>query len=160
MKLEKSFQIAADPEKVMNIMRDPKLIEEDELARKTQKVIIKDLKNTKDVHSFEITTVTFVRGMSGVDTSKTQTNTNIMTWDLKKMESTWDYKDGGDFGPKIHINGGSKLAKKGTGTELTMKVNIDIDIPLLGGTIAKKVAQGFERGWPEYVERINKWLKK
>jgi len=160
MKLEKTFHVQVEPEKAMKIMRDPKFIEEDELARKTQKVEVKDVKNTKEQHVFEVKTVTFARGATGTDTSKTQNNVNTNTWDLKKMESAWTYQDGSDFGSKIHIKGGSKLAKKGDGSDLTMWVDINIDIPFLGGSIAKKVAAGFERGWPTYIERLGRWASK
>ncbi len=160
MKLEKTFSIQAGPEKVLEIIRNPKFIEEDEKDRHAQSVAVKDLKKTADQHVYEVKSVAFARGMTGIDKTKTQTNTNTTTWDLKKMVGTWSYLDGSDFASKIHIKGGFKIAKKGDGSDLTMWVDINIDIPFLGGSIAKKLGAGFERGWPGFIDRVGKWAKK
>ena len=160
MKLEKTFHIQAEPEKVMKAIQDPKFIELDEKARKTQAVEIKDVKKDKTQHVYEIKTVTYARGATGIDKTKTQTNVNTTTWDLRKMVGSWTYVDGSEFSNKLHIQGGYKIGPQGRGTDLTMWVEINIDIPFLGGQIAKKVGGGFEREWPNYADRILRWINK
>ena len=155
MKLQQTFFIAAAPKKVMNVMRDSNLIEEDEKGREALSVEVKDLKKTKAEHIYEVHTVNYARGVTGIDRSKTENNKTTMTWDLKKNTATWVFSGGGAHADKAKVSGGTILSKQGEGTEVELFVDIDISVPLVGKKIAAMVAKGFKTEWPKYIERVS-----
>jgi len=160
MKLEKTFFVEAPPDKVAKAMRDAAFIEHDEKARDTVSVKVVEVKKTKDEHQFEIQTVNYVRGLTGIDRSKTENNKSVTRWDLKQNVCSWTWHGGGEYADKAKIAGGHSLIAQGKGTDVRMWVDIDVSVPLLGKTISKKVAAGFESEWPNYINRLNRWLKK
>lgn len=159
MKLEEIFFIDAPPEKVMAIVKDPDFIKEEELARDNVSVDIEDVKKTKDEHVFIIHLVSYRRGLTGIDRSKTEKNQSTVTWDLKNKKSHWVWKGFFDHADKANINGGHTIVKKGTGSELTLWVDISISVPILGKKISKLVSAGFKKEWPNHVNHISQKLR-
>lgn len=160
MRLEQTFTVKAPVEKVMNAMRDPELIAADAATRDTKKTEVKDIECTDQRHVFEIHSDDYVRGLKGVDKSKTEHNVATNTWDLVNQRNSWVWKGGGDMSAMANITGGSNLQGQDGSTTLTMYVEIDIPVPVIGKKIAKKVAAGFEKAWPEYMARLEKWANK
>lgn len=160
MKLEQTFTIDAPLEKVMKAMRDPALIEEDAKSRTCVSMKIVETKNTADAHHFEMHTVDYAVGLTGIDKKKTENNTNYVEWDLKKGVSTWKWKGGSEMANKAKITGGTNLSAQGKGTSIYMYVDIDVPIPIVGKKVSEMIGKNFKSEWPKYMERLTKWVKK
>jgi carbon monoxide dehydrogenase subunit G len=160
MKVEKSFTIDVSPEQLCAAMRDPGLIQQEEKMRGTLNVDITDLEQTDETHRFMIKAETYSRSLTGVDKSKTEINETTVTWNLNSTSSSWTWKGSNPQANKAKVDGGSLLKAKGDGTEITLFLNIDIPVPLIGGKISKIVAKKFQEAWPNYVAAATAWAKK
>lgn len=156
-KLDRSFNIDAPPEKVCRAMRNPALIEESERARDALSVKITQREETEGRHQYEVLVMSPARTVKGIDKTKSEENRTVVTWDLPRLAATWSWT--GVHGPKVKIDGGYELRAAGAGASLRMWAEIDIGLPLVGGMIEKKVKEGFETAWPDYVARVTKYAK-
>jgi carbon monoxide dehydrogenase subunit G len=156
-KIDRSFPVDAPPEKVGAAMRNPALIEESEKARDAISVRITDREKTDQRHQYEVLVVSPARTVKGIDKTKTEDNRTTVTWNLPGLSAKWSWT--GVHGPKVKIEGGYELKPNGAGTSLRMYAEIDIGLPLVGGMIEKKIKEGFESAWPDYVARVSKYAK-
>jgi len=152
--LRKTFHVAATPDQVMNAIRNPATIEDSERSRDALQVRVTDLRRTDDTHEYEIMTVTYSRGVTGIDKSKTDENHTRVTWDLKTRRGTWVWR--GPHGPKVKVSGSYDLRPDGEGTRMDLAVEIDVSIPLVGRVVEGKVRDAFEEHWPGYVDIVRK----
>jgi hypothetical protein len=157
-KIEQSYRIEGTPQAIMDIMRNAAFIEESEKARDALTVKVTDKQEDDDRHVFEIFTQTYARGATGIDKSKTEDNRTTVNWDKKQKTARWDWS--GPHGKTAKVSGTHAVREKGGASELTMTMDVEISIPLVGKMIEKKVKAGFEEQWPLYAERIRTWLKK
>lgn len=153
-KLRKTFQLDSTPDQVMNAIRSPATIEDSEKSREALQVKVTDLRRTDDLHEYEIMTVTYSRGVTGIDKSKTDENHTKVTWDLKARRGTWVWT--GPHGQKVKVSGSYELQPDGTGTRMALAVEIDVSIPLVGRVVEGKVSDGFQENWPKYVDIVRK----
>jgi Protein of unknown function (DUF2505) len=158
VKVEQVFFINATPKKVATAMRNYKMIEESEKSRDTLEVEIRELKKTKTHHEFEIHTVNYARGVTGIDKIKTEKSYSHQKWDLDALTGEWVWH--GPHGPRVKVTGSNSLTPEGKGTNVTMQMQAEIGVPLVGKTIEKKVAKGFKDAWPNYIKVVEKWTKK
>jgi len=158
MKAEKTFFVDAPVDKVMDVMRDPALIAKNEKSRDAVSVEIKDVKKTEKEHLFDIRTVNYVRGLTGLDKSKTEKNKIAVRWNLRDGVCEWKWEGGGGHAEKTDITGFDRLVAKGDGTEVILSVSINIAVPFLGRQLSKTVAREFKKEWPRYIELVSKWL--
>jgi carbon monoxide dehydrogenase subunit G len=159
MKAEKTFFVDAPVDKVMDVMRDPALIAKNEKSRDAVSVEVKDLKKTDKEHLFDIQTVNYVRGLTGLDKSKTEKNKIAVRWNLRDAVCQWKWEGGGGHAEKTDITGIDRLVAKGDGTEVILSVSINIGVPFLGRQLSKTVAREFQKAWPKYIELVSQWLR-
>lgn len=160
MKVEKTFYIEANPEKVLATMTDPALLAEDHESRRCLSFDLTDLNKTDSEHKYQIVTTEYTRGLGGIDKNKTEKHTVVHTWDLNALQSAWVWSSDNDVSNKAQIKGGTGLKAKGEGTEVTMMVDIEVKIPMVGKILAGKLKEGFEKGWPRYIDHVTAWAKK
>ncbi len=156
-KQEKIFYVDVPPEDMCAAMRDPIHIERNEKGRDAIEVEIKDIEKTDNKHVYEIHTVTYARTIKGLDKSKTEKNMNLISWDLKKMSGVWKVTT--EHGPKVNVTGGYDVATKGRGSQVTMRVNIDIKIPIVGKIVEKFLEKAFVKEWPNYISNTEQYAR-
>lgn len=150
---EKTFSIDLPPDKVMNAMRDPVLIDKSERSRDALRVDVKDLEKTDTVHKYDIFMENYARTIKGIDKNKIEKNRTTVTWDITKREGSWIHYH--NHGSRVNVAGGYKVKPiSDNKCELTMYVNIEIRIPVVGKLVSKKVQQAFKSEWPKYIERL------
>lgn len=155
---EKTFTIEMPADKVMKAMRDPVLIDISEKSRDALSVEVKDIEKTDTVHKYEIFMENYARTIKGIDKNKIEKNRTTVTWDVTKREGSWIHFH--DHGPRVSVTGGYKVKPvTDNRCELTMYVDIDIKIPLVGKVVTKVVQQGFKSEWPKYVARVTEHSK-
>lgn len=154
--LEKTFDVAVTPEKASAAMRNPALIEESERSRDAKSVRVEEHDRTDTRHEFTIHTETPARTIKGVDPNKTERNTTRVTWDLSALRGTWVWK--GEH-KQVSIAGGYDLTPAGDGGKIRMYVDIDVGIPVAGRMVEKKIREGFEDNWPDYIRRVERFAK-
>lgn len=156
---EKSFALDAPRDKVLSAIRNPAMIEESEKSRKALGVEIRDLEKSTHRHRYEIHVDQYSIGLTGVDESKTEHNVTTVDFDLRTATGQWTWKGGGRHSGLAKISGGYRLEETHGQTSLVMSVDIDVPVPLVGKAIAKKVAGEFEKEWPKYIKRLERWAK-
>lgn len=155
--IEQTFSIDAPPEQVSAAMRNPALIEESERSRDAVSVSVTDREKTDARHVYEVRVVSPARTVKGIDKSKTEENRIEVTWNLGDHTARWTWH--GVHGPMVKIHGGYVVSPEGAGSRLKLYAEIDIALPLVGRMIEKKVREGFETNWPDYVTRVRKYAR-
>ena len=156
-KLEQTFVIDAAPDAVVRAITNPKLIEESELSRGALQVKVTELSKSSDKHVYEVMTVTYSRGVAGVDKTKTDENRNKIEWDLKARKGRWNWR--GPHGEKVRVTGGYEVTAKGSASNLRLWMEIECTIMMVGRVVEKKVKEGFEKGWPSYTTLVARYAK-
>lgn len=157
-KLEQSFPIDAPPDAVVKAITNPALIEESERSRGALEVKVTEISKSDTKHAYEVMTITYSRGVTGVDKSKTDENRNRIEWDLTARKGKWTWR--GPHGEKVAVAGGYEVTAKGSGSSLRMWMQIDCKIMMVGSVVEKKVKEGFEKGWPPYAQLVERYAKK
>ncbi len=84
--------------------------------------------------------------------------TLTFTWDKNTKVCNWSRADLNN-GDRVKVTGTSKLVADGDVTKTSDEGEINIDIPMIGKMIAKKIAAAMERKYPEkmkyWEDRIN-----
>jgi len=159
MRVEQGFLVSAPVDRVLAVMRDPSLIEENERARDAVSVRIEELATTGEEHRFVIHTENYARGVRGPDRSRTERNRIDVRWNLRDATCRWRWTGGGAHAEKTRISGFDRLVPGRGGTDVVFSVEIEIGIPLLGRALSRTVAREFRKEWPRYVERISRRLE-
>ncbi|MBL4686403.1 MAG: DUF2505 family protein [Nannocystaceae bacterium] len=100
---------------------------------------------------YELHTVEYAKGITGIDRSKTINTTTVVTWDLGAQTSRWVYS--GPHGKRARVSGGTTLTASGEDSRVRTRLDIEIKVPLVGGQIENLVVRATEKHWPSY-ERI------
>jgi hypothetical protein len=158
IKQEKVFTLKAPAEKVCASMRSPELINESEKSRGALNVQVTDRENNDTRHQYEIKFDQYKRGLKGIDKSKTETMRTEVDWDLTKPEGRWVFHHP-EYGKRVNVTGGYSVKAKGNDAELTMFVQIEVKLPVVGKLIEKKVEEGFLSEWPKYIARLEKFAQ-
>jgi hypothetical protein len=157
MLVEKPFILDASPEKIMQSMRDPVLIDMSEKAREALDVTVTDILLDESTHEFEILAINHARTIKGIDKTKTEENRVRVIWDIPNIKGTWVWS--GAHGKLVSISGGYETKKSGKQTELRMFVDIGVSIPVVGKMVAKKIQAGFIAEWPSYFALVEQHAK-
>ena len=159
MKIEKTFTLNAPADEVMKLIRDPSLIEESEKSREALDVKIEDLSRDESRHVYRVVATNHLRTKTGgVDRGKTEVNTVTNTWDLKARASNWTWKGTNPNASRVQLSGQTTLRPSGPNTDITLAAEVDVNIPLVGKTISKKIAEGFSAEWPRFISLLKKKL--
>jgi len=146
---EKTFRTTAEPILFAAAMRDPKHIIRQEYARNAVKCSVSDIEKSDDHHIYEVHSVGFARTAAGVDKSRTEKTIVVIHWDLASFEARWRAVT--EHGRNVTIRGSYAVDAADSGSSVTLSVNIDIRMPLIGPMAEKIVEQEFRTQWPKYI---------
>ena len=155
MKLEKTFTLPGPVDKVMELVRDPSMIEQNEKSRDALEVKIQEVSKDDAKHVYKVETKNpFKTKTGGVDKKKTETNIVTNTWDLGAKKCTWTWEGDNPNAGKVSISGATVLAANGDNTDMTLIADVEVSIPVIGKTVSKKIAEAFGAEWPKYIDQI------
>jgi len=159
MKIEKTFTLNAPADEVMKLIRDPSLIEESEKSREALDVRVEDVSRDESRHVYRVVATNHLRTKTGgVDRSKTEVNTVTNTWDLKVRASNWTWKGTNPNASRVRLSGQTTLKPSGPDTDITLAAEVDVNIPLVGKTISRKIGEGFAAEWPKFISLLKRRL--
>jgi len=159
MKIEKTFTLKAPVSEVMKMIREPSVIEANEKSREALDVKIEDVSRDESKHVYRVAATNHLRTKTGgVDKSKTEINTVTNTWDLKAGVCNWSWKGTNPNASRVKLSGKTTLKPNGPNTEMTLAADVEVDIPLVGKTISKKIGEAFADEWPRYITQLKKKL--
>jgi hypothetical protein len=158
MEIRHVFEVTtASPERTAALMADRKFSLDGERAREgvvsSELVVLED---TPERFAYELRTVERKRNLTGGFDKDTLTTVNRSTWNRKAGTLDWVYL--GQESERVHVSGTYFFRPAGTGTRVEHKVVVEVSIPLLGGTVAKAVAKGFEKSFPDTERRVREAL--
>ena len=145
-------------EQVLEVLLDTEFQKARERVQGAVEVTINPISKTETSTDYEVVTVTYAKGITGIDKSKTETNHAKYHWDLPARKCSWTWK--GPHGDRAKVWGGLVLLPDGDGCLLDGDFNIDVRIPLVGKKIEKIVINETAAGWDRYEATIRKFLNK
>ena len=140
------------PDRALEILSSREFEIEQQAAQEGNKSCEVVPKSSDDEHvEYELRTVEYAKGITGLDRSKTIDTTTVVTWDRRKRQSKWVYS--GPHDNRVRVWGGTTITAEGDGCRIRTRLEVEIKIPLIGGKIESMVVRGTEKHWPAY-ERI------
>ncbi len=110
--------------------------------------------STDDQIEYQLQTVEYAKGITGLDRSKTINTTTMVTWDRKQRTSRWVYS--GPHDKRVRVWGGTTITAEGDGCRVRTRLEVEIKIPLVGRKIEDLVIRGTEQHWPSYEAIVRK----
>jgi hypothetical protein len=115
--------------------------------RKTDAAVVeaeyREVRRTDQELLFEVHSVEYERGMTGLDKKKTVKSVMSSKWDLTKLTGTWTYTN--EATDRFKLGGTDRLERAGDGTRAAYEISVEVKIPLMGkkieGLIAKEIAK-------------------
>lgn len=155
---EKTFRFEVSPDKLLEVLID----EEYQVARQKSQgaleVNVKEVSRTDDRFVFEVHAKEYVRGVTGVDKSKTEINVTTYDWDLKAKRGSWKHST--SHGDRVKVWGNVQIQPDGENSKLVNDFNVEIKIPLMGGQVEKKVMKEVGKSWADYENVIREFCEK
>ena len=105
---------------------------------------------------YELQTVEYAKGITGIDRTSTINTTTLVTWDLKRRSSRWEYS--GPHGKRAKVSGGTQITAAGDGSHVRTQLDVEIKVPLIGRKIEDMVIKGTEKHWPTYEKLVRAGL--
>ena len=84
----------------------------------------------------------YARTLTGVDRSKTERTVTTYEWDLAERRCRWRYR--GPHGERVRVGGEFHAAPEAGGCALESEFHIEVDFPLVGRLIEKRVMADIE----------------
>jgi hypothetical protein len=151
-----TFELKHSPTSVRDHMRSASLIEASEKSRGALEVSIRELHSDEHRHEYVISVTNYARGIKGEDRSKRENSTTTVKWDLATNTRRWTWT--GEH--PVEVNGEDVIVSSKSGATLKLNAQIDVKVPVIGRLIAKKVKEGFEENWPNYVKLVDEFAAK
>lgn len=118
----------------------------------TKSAEVTTISRDDDTFVYEMHAVEYVKGLRGLDRSKTERTVTRVTWDLKARKSDWTYR--GPHGDRVKVWGATHIKPLGDGSEVTSEFHIDVKIPLVGGQLEKLVVNASKTHMKDHFERL------
>jgi len=157
MKLTHRCTIAAPAEKVMDALASEAYNLEAERGREgVVSTVFRETSRSPMRVAFELRTIEYRRTKTGsIDRSGTFVSVTRSELDRARKVLTWAY-DTESGRSRVKLSGVYRMRDIGPATELEHEVVIDVDIPLVGGAIAKLIARSFESGLQRYDDQLRR----
>lgn len=151
---ERTWDLSFPPDKVIDAIRNPALIERSEKSRDALEVRVEDKEKTDTRHRYTVHTKAYAVGVTGIDKTKTEPNRTEVSIDLPNTRGSWEW-----FGSRsdVTVKGEYIARAQGEGSTLTLTVEIEVRIWGVGSVIEKKVRAGFEDAWPGYLDLVREY---
>ena len=150
MKIEHSFSVDFPPDKVAEVLCSEEYNLETE--RRREGVVSTSFEMVEDGPGgkvFRLLTEEYSRTRTGgLDRSKTVKTIIEHRYDPSDWTLRWLYKKGSGSPSKLHLAGTYTLRAAAGGTKVTHEVEIEVKIPLVGGSIARLIAGEFKKELP------------
>jgi carbon monoxide dehydrogenase subunit G len=148
MQIRDSFTVAAPPDRVARTLAGEAYnLEAARMRDEVTGAEYRLLEETGAEVRFQVVMTEYKRTMTGgIDRSGTTRTTLHNRWHAPDGTLTWRYEGSGEQpgADRVRIGGAYRLSPEGTGTRVTHEVTVEVNIPLLGGRIARFVAKEFE----------------
>jgi hypothetical protein len=152
------MSFSAPPAQVLEVVTNPDFQVANFKAQGNPDAKVTEKSRTGDRLVLEGAVTEYVKGITGVDKSKTEVTITTFDWNLVAMTSTWTYRS--SHGDRIKISGAVKIEAAGASSKLTETFTIDVKIPLVGGKVEKMVMKEVEAFYPRYEQLVKDWLAK
>lgn len=151
-KTENVFRIDITPDALLDLLIHPDFNIAREKAMGSLEARVEENSRNDDKLVFDVHTVDYARGITGIDRSKTENNRTAYEWDLKARKASWNYH--GESGKMARVWGTVTISPDGDGSKLTNAFNVEVKVPLMGGKIEKMVLKEVAKSWPIYEKTI------
>ncbi len=152
----KTTRYPANVEKLLEILMDPDFQVAREKVQGSLEVTVKDRSRSDDQYIYEVHTVDYAKGITGIDKSKTETALAVYTWDLANRRCRWTWD--GPHSNRVKVWGHLILHVAGDETDLEGDFHVDVSVPLVGGKIEREVIKETIKGWDRYESVVRKFI--
>jgi hypothetical protein len=155
---ENVMRVDIDPDALVEILTSEEYHVERERSKGALEVRIEQGLRSEQRHRFEVHTVVHARGLTGVDTSKRESQRLVYDWDLQARRGSWTFSS--SHGDRVKVWGSVRVERDGRGSRLVNDFNIEVSIPLVGGQVEKKVMSEVRKGWAQYERTVRDFCKR
>ena len=155
---ENVMRVDLDPDALVEILTSEEYHVERERSKGALEVRVEQGRATERRRCFDVHTVVHARGITGVDTSRRESQKVSYDWDLGARKGTWTVAS--SHGDRVKVWGSVRVEKDGTGSRIVNDFNIDVSIPLVGGQIERKVVSEVRKGWAPYERTVRDFCRR
>ncbi len=155
---EHIVKFKTDPGRLLEILVDEQFQVRRERAQGAVSASVSNYKKTDTQVTYDVHTVEYAKGITGVDKTKTENAVAHYTWDLSTMSCKWTYVPQNSFADRVKVWGTLKINPSGVDSQLVSDFNIEVKIPLIGGKAESMVLAEVEPGWARHDEVVNEML--
>lgn len=155
-----TFHLPFPPDVVLATLTDTAFLEANLLQQNNPEARISERSRTEEKLVIDCNVTEYVKGMTGVDRSKTQDTHTVYEWDLRARSADWTYTNPSTQGKMAKVWGHSAVSPEGSNTALTEEFSVKIKVPLMGGKIEKIIIKEVKKYWPAYEKLVRKWCEK
>lgn len=155
-----TFQLPYPPDVVLATLTDPAFLEANfrQQDNPDAKVVVRSRTDDKLIVDCDVTE--WVKGMGGIDRTKTQKTQTVYVWNLGARSGEWTYTNPSTQGKMAKVWGSSRIRASGDGTALAEEFSVNVKIPLMGGKIEKIIIREVEKYWPKFDKILREWCEK
>lgn len=146
------------PELVLEVLIDPDFQVAREKVHGNPAAFVREISRTDTRLVYEVHTTEYVKGVTGIDKSKTEQTVCTYDWDLARAKCTWEYK--GSHANRVRVWGNIEVVGARGGTEVPSDFNVNVSIPLVGGKVEKVVITEAAKGWERWENTIKEFCTK
>ena len=117
-----------------------------------------EISRSDDRVVFEVHTDEYVRGMRGVERSKTEEWINKIQWDLGTHSCRWQLQT--PHGDRVKVNGSQRIEAAGDRAQFTATYDVSVKVPLIGGKIEKMVIKQIEQQYGAFENLARRYCEK
>lgn len=156
---EHVVRFKTDPQRLLEILVNEDFQVKRERAQGAVSASVTNYARTDSQVTYDVHTVEYAKGITGVDKTKTENAKAHYIWDLKSKSCQWTYASNNAFSDRVKVWGSLRIKELPGETELVSDVNIEVKIPLIGGKAESMVIAEVEPGWLRHDEVVNQFLK-
>ena len=109
---------------------------------------------------FSMHTTEYARNKLGrLDKSRTFSSVTRSVYDAAARRLRWEYFADEGMAKRIQLSGTYKLSEERGGTFLAHEIDVEVDIPLIGGQLAKLIAKELDDTMPVIEKALKRHMK-
>jgi len=154
---ETRLKVGASPDRVLRALTSEAFLIERDRVQGAISVVVEEVSRSDERLVQKVTATQHTRGLTGIDTSKTEEAVTIFSWNLGKRHADWTYR--GPHDDRVTVRGTIDVQPDGDGAFIDETFTIEVRVPLMGRKIESVVIDQMTKGFPAYERVVRHHLR-
>lgn len=158
--LKKERTVSCSADTLVSVLTLPEFeIEKQKKASGALDATVKEIRRNEEEYVYEVHSMEYAKGVTGIDKSKTESIVIKTRWNLKERHAEWTWE--GPYGKKVAVSGMMQVKPiDDHHCSLLSTMDVEVKIPLVGSQVEKMVLREVEKNWPKFDELIDTYIFK